>query len=213
MPASLVRQFSRQTLDVLDHQWLQPSTLPSSRQDALRVAAQRLRSAEGSPLAFKLVFRASKTMGPNAFALPDGTIVLLDELVALADNDDELMAVVAHELGHVRHRHGLRLMAQGAAVGLLATWWFGDVSTLLATAPTVLAQAHYSREFETEADDDAVRTLRASGIAPECLATLLRKLAVTQKGRESQGFGGLLDSHPALLARARRVDGEVSAGR
>lgn len=50
-------------------------------------------------------------IGANAFALPDGTLVVTDELVELAgDNDDEVLAVLAHELGHIHERHGLRLL-------------------------------------------------------------------------------------------------------
>lgn len=101
------------------------------------------------------MFRNAEEVGPNAFALPSGTIVMLDQLVELADDDKEVLGVLAHELGHVERRHSARMMLQTSISGLALTWWLGDVSTLLAAAPGVMLGAKYSRDMETEADEYA----------------------------------------------------------
>lgn len=206
MPERMTRALSEQSLNLLDRHLLHKSTLDPTRAADLTAAAEALRAPDGSQPVYRLEFRSAPDLGPNAFALPDGTVVLLDELVALADDDEQILGVIAHELGHVHNRHGLRLVAQNSAIGVLAAWWFGDVSTVLATAPTVLMQARYSRAFEAEADRYAAALLRANGIAPARLGALLRKLDAQRGHGGDDPFGGLLDSHPALLERARALD-------
>ena len=67
----------------------------------------------------RLEVRSAPQIGANAFALPSGIIVVTDELVALSEDDDELAAVIAHELGHVHHRHIMRTVIQNSAAALL----------------------------------------------------------------------------------------------
>ncbi len=60
-------------------------------------------------------FRASPIIGANAFALPGGIVIVTDQLMQLAEHDDEILAVLAHEIGHVKHRHVLRGLPQDSA--------------------------------------------------------------------------------------------------
>lgn len=209
LPASVSRVLSEQTLTLLDGRLLQPSKTPAARQQELqrRFAALAATAGTAKP---KIVFRSSPRIGPNAMALPDGTVVILDELLALADHDEQLLAVLAHEQGHVHHGHGLRLVLRGTLAAAAAAWWLGDVSNLLATAPAALLQAHYSREFETEADAYAVQLLRRNGIAPARLAEMLEKLLAKHGGskavaEDEEGWSSYLSSHPATAARIRAL--------
>ena len=105
--------------------------------------------------AYVLEFRKSPAVGPNAFALPGGTVVLLDELVAAARHDDEIVAVLAHEIGHLHGRHTLRHVLQTSVAGVLVAAVVGDVlslSSYAAALPAFLLDARYSRAFEREAD-------------------------------------------------------------
>jgi Zn-dependent protease with chaperone function len=118
--------------------------------------------------------------------------------------------VLAHELGHVHHQHGVQLMVRGAIVGAVSAWWLGDISGLLAGAPAALLQARHSRDFEREADAFAAATLRANGIAPRKLGDMLRKLMETA-GREPDGDGrddiaDFLSSHPPTQERIAALD-------
>ncbi len=192
IPAAAVSALSQQTLDQLDRKLLRPTQLTASRQRQLRNGFARL---GGRPE--QLLFRHAEAA--NAFALPDGRVVLLDPLVALADNDEQILAVLAHERGHVAARHGLRLMIQGSVTAGLLSALVGDVSSLLATAPAVLLNARYSREFETEADALAVLSLRAGGMSPESLATMLEKLQRSEGQKEAGD--SFLSSHPAPRER------------
>ena len=109
---------------------------------------------------------------PNAFALPDGMIVLSDRLAQLAD-DDELTAVFAHEIGHARARHGVRALAQAVGAAGLGALIFGDITGALGAA---LVSAGYSRAFEREADCFAYGVLSEIGVDWRKLGEVLRKM-------------------------------------
>jgi len=75
---------------------------------------------------------------------------------------DILVGVLGHELGHLRHRHGMRMLVQAGTLGAATGALYGDFSSLFAQIPVLLGQASYSRDAEHEADVDAVR-LRMKG--------------------------------------------------
>ncbi|WP_319243036.1 M48 family metallopeptidase [uncultured Propionivibrio sp.] len=205
LPDSVAETVSVRVLSLLDERYLSPTRLPEARQAAIaaRFAALAL---DGVPMAHAhLVFRANRAMSANALALPSGTIILTDDLVALARRDNELMAVLAHELGHVEGRHGLRQAVQGTLVGLLAAWFLGDVSSVVAAAPAALLEAKYSRDAEREADIFAERLLRANGISPRCLADILQRLDHAESVTGSAP--DLLSTHPDTIRRVEAITG------
>ena len=206
-PPAVLQSLDRETLAVLDARLFEPSELPVARQHAFRSALKRLVDADatgGLPSdPVTLHFRRSPALGPNALALPGGTIVLLDELVELA-SDEGVVAVLAHELGHVRGRHGLDISYRSAAVAGLAAWLFGDISALVAVVPTALLQAHFSREMEREADRFALVRLAQTGGEPGALPAVLGQLYRSR--REAQVTGSTyLDSHPAPQERLNEL--------
>jgi Zn-dependent protease with chaperone function len=148
-------------------------------------------------------------MGPNAFALPGGTVVMTDDLAKLATDDDQLSAVLAHEIGHVRGRHGLRLGLQAAGVAALTAALFGDavsITGLAVTLPTAILQNGYSRELETEADEYAFQRLREVGLSPTAFAEMMQ---LFEKEHEKYlGKGASMDyfsTHPATAKRIERA--------
>ena len=83
-------------------------------------------------------------MGANAVALPAGIIIMTDALVELSENDEELAAVLAHEIGHVRNRHALRALLQNSVVAgsiILVTGDASSAGSIAAGIPTLLARA------------------------------------------------------------------------
>ena len=209
MPASILESVSASLLENLDQRVWAPSRLPVGRQAALVSRFSALRLPDPPVGERRLAFRAGRAMGANAIALPSGLIVLSDELVALADNDDELMGVLAHELGHIQARHGMRQILQSAAVGMLTAWFVGDISSMLAGVPAALLEAGYSRDFEREADVFAARMLADNGISPRCLADILQRLAPAGKeaGTDGGSRGGYLSTHPATGDRLAEFSG------
>jgi len=156
VPASILDKASQQTLTMLDARFFRPTTLDSETAVSLETMFNELTADVGdASFKYRLELRDSPIIGPNAFALPSGTIVITDQLVALATDDRGLIGVLAHELAHVERRHGLRSLFQDAGVFLLISILVGDVTSvtsMAATMPTLLIESGYSREFEKEAD-------------------------------------------------------------
>lgn len=202
VPASVDSAVGEAALQSLDEHLMQPSQLPEHDQQRLRAAFEQALAAQpaGSLPPHRLVFRRSR-VGPNAFALPGGSIVLTDELVSLVDGDAAVVTgVLAHELGHVRRRHGMRLLLQAGAIGVLAGAVLGDFSSLLTAAPVLLGQAAYSRDAEREADAESARILRDAGLSPAVMVTFFEKLAAKQGAHD---LGIAIASHPADAERMR----------
>lgn len=154
----------------------------------------------------RLEFRASPDLGPNALALPSGIVILTDEVVALAHCDEELLAVLAHELGHIHHRHSLRSWLQSLITPVLIATVTGDLASISALAgalPTFLADMKYSRTFELEADDFAVELLDRHGIPRRHLADILGR--ITSADENDRGLGHYLSTHPATSQRIERI--------
>lgn len=198
-PDVLLQKMGSSTLQTLDQFMLKTSELPPARQKALIDAYARLKPLPDASLQYSIVFRRSDAMGANAFALPDGSIVMLDEMVKLTQDDKELIAVLAHERGHIERRHAMRMVLQSSAVGLVLAWYVGDVSSLLATVPAVVAQANYSRDMEREADKYAEQTLKFNALSPCLLASVLQKLEASHRSFNTQP--DYLASHPSTKAR------------
>jgi Zn-dependent protease with chaperone function len=205
MPAAMAYDLGRGTLEVLDRTMLKPSELPLDVQH--RITGEFANMARHYPeLPLSLHYR--RGIGPNAFALPDGTVIATDELVKLSSNDEEVLAVLAHEIGHVHHRHTLRMALEGSTLVLLSSAYFGDVTqltTLSSALPSVYTRAAYSRDLETEADTFALHYLDESHIPRQRFADIMRAL---QKEYGSDQSGGLqyLASHPPTSERIKRFE-------
>lgn len=209
---SLEAGLGDQALAALDNLVFTPSTLGEPRRQALRLRFERLRNADDEDFAARLEFRASPGTGPNAFTLPGGTIVILDELVKFAANDDEITGVLCHELGHVRYRHTLRTALQNAGVVVLMGAIFGDVfssTSFAATLPLAAVQSSYSRDFEREADDYAISLMSESGISSMHYVTLLERFDRRERSA-AERYPDFLASHPP---NAERIEALRKAAR
>jgi tetratricopeptide (TPR) repeat protein len=154
-------------LQVLDSGGCRSSSLDAARQDALRKRLVQL--GDG----YRLELRACPGLDPNAFALPGGTIVLTDELIKAAQSGDQLAAVLAHEMGHLRERHGVRAALERSGPMGLVTAFAGDTTRLADALRQVLLENGYPPGFEERADAFALQRLRSLGIPPRALADML----------------------------------------
>ncbi len=203
LPARTDRLIGAQTLQVLDRTVLRPTRLHPWRRTQLTDLFTHMTAPLQDGHQYRLEFRRSPVLGPNAFALPSGIIVITDELVQLATSDEELEAVLAHEIGHVRGRHSLRMLIQGAGVSVLAVVVLGDVGSVsaLASAAPALVQAKHSRDFEREADGYARAWLQQAGIAGTRFDDILCRMTRTRGGKAGE-VPVFLSSHPGTTERA-----------
>lgn len=203
LPATTDQALGRESLELLDHSILEPTQLAAERRDALRQRfAQMTRDLEDGH-DYRLELRRGGRIGANALALPSGIVVMTDELVELAEVDEELAAVLAHEIGHVVHRHSLRMLLQNSATSLLMIALVGDVSSasvLAASVPTVLVQAKHSRQFEMEADEYAYAWLDREGVPRRHFSAILKRLAEKYGGDDVPSW---ISTHPSTARRVR----------
>ncbi len=205
LPESVAKTVGAESLRSLDQGVFAPSNLDANRRAVIQARFAKIAAyAKGPDLPpLTLVFRRGNAVGPNAFALPDGSIVMTDELVELSRDPDELAAVLAHEAGHVVNRHGMRMVVQDSILTLALLLFAGDVfsaSSLAVALPAMLLKNGYSRDFEREADRYALRYMRDSRIDPGRMSAILKRM--TEK-TGADGTPSLLSTHPSYEEREK----------
>jgi Zn-dependent protease with chaperone function len=213
IPLSVDQQIGKQAAEWLDREWFERSRIAPERIGRLQERFRAMVQQRSPQVRLAIEFRAAGDDGDmvNALALPDGTVILLDGLVKRM-SDDEVLAVLAHELGHVQHRHAMRGLVQGLGTLALAGVVWGDLSSVLATAAATLGQASHSRDQEREADAFAQAFIAQAGLPPEAWASALRKLqqATAGAGADGNGFPAWLSTHPPTEERIRAAEQAAS---
>ncbi|HCB1499443.1 TPA: M48 family metallopeptidase [Klebsiella michiganensis] len=158
-------------------------------------------------------YKVYQTKDVNAFAMANGCIRVYSGLMDLM-NDNEVEAVIGHEMGHVALGHvkkGMQVALGTNAVRAAAASAGGIVGSLsqsqLGDLGEKLVNSQFSQRQESEADDYSYDLLRKRGINPAGLATSFEKLAKLEAGRQSSMF----DDHPASEARAQHIRDRMAA--
>jgi hypothetical protein len=216
IPAVVEIKMGEEAFVFLDQRFFSESGLSDERKDEISgLFSDLLVGMEEDERNYRLFFRHSEAFGANALALPGGIVIVTDDFIDLVEKDEELIAVLAHEIGHVQCRHALRKLLQDSSAGLLLAALTGDISSttsIAAALPTMLVDARFSRDMEREADDVAVRYLHSQGISLQYFADVLARLQA-----RVEGSGGSVDgvtllqylaTHPATEERIERLQGD-----
>ncbi|PKG82058.1 hypothetical protein CXF85_14170 [Colwellia sp. 75C3] len=197
------------SLDLLDETVFEPSTLPVKRQQEIRaLMTPYLSNYKG--LQPTLEFRSG--MKANALALPNGVIVFTDDFVNLIQTDDELIAVLFHELGHLTQKHMTQRMIQDAMLTIMVVFITGDVETfdLVTGLPTLLLDLTYSREFEIQADTYALTLLNQHDIPLQSFVDAMRNLEdyylKENDGKAHSAMHDFFSIHPKTSERIQLVE-------
>lgn len=194
------KELAIETLNTLDNLYLHPSVLSPRRQHEVTQQLDHFCSIAQCP-PHQLLFRNSSAIGANAFALPSNMIVITDQLIQKSKHDEEIIAVLAHELGHVKEKHILRMMLQSVGSTLILVAVTGDLTDfydLVAGIPVILLQQGYSRDMEDEADTFALNALIKADIAPHRFADILMRI-----DPHSKESATLFSSHPDTSERIK----------
>ena len=196
VPLGWETSVAENVLKQMDEGTLKPSELPKARQQQLQARFNTLvqqapatlhRYAKYNP-PLSLEFRSG--MGANAFALPGGKIVMTDGIVkAAADKglpDDALVGVLAHEIGHVVHRHTTRMVVEQGVLNVGLGLALGDVSVIVSTGASVMTGLAYSRSHEREADCYAIAVMRHAALPTAPMGQLLLAIARDEDNEEAQ---------------------------
>ena len=150
-------------------------------------------------------FKAYLTMEVNAFALADGSIRVYSGLMDLMD-DDELLFVIGHEMGHVAKKHSRKKVIVAYASSAVRKGIASQENTIGQLARSVLgslteqlANAQFSQHEERQADDYGTTFLEEQGYSRDSAVSALNKLALLASQHT------LLSSHPEPAARSRRI--------
>lgn len=157
---------------------------------------------------FTYRFAVVDQLEPNAFAAPGGYIYVSRGLLALAQSEDELAGVIAHEIQHVERRHSVQQSRKELGLGLLALpgQLLGSIVSedlaALAGKPFEAIAAGYSRDQEREADTLGQPLAAAAGYDPTAMALILDRMerfigTLTHEKRAPSFF----DSHPTTPER------------
>ena len=140
---------------------------------------------------------------PNAIALPGGKVYLFNGLLARAENPDEIAGILAHELGHLRHRDSMRNLIYNGGTSFLIGLLFGDVtgSGALIFASRSLVSASYSRDAEENADSFAIDIMHSLGRSPKPMGELMFRVT----GKQVDKTLSILASHPLTEDRLKRM--------
>jgi Zn-dependent protease with chaperone function len=207
-PPVVTELMAKGTLETLDSVAFSPTGLSDARQQQIIAGFKQIASVSQSGASrFKLSFRKGGFVGPNAFALPDGTLVITDELMDLAGSDDELiLGVLAHEIGHVEKDHSLRQLYRAAGVTGLIFLIGGDIGD---GAQDALVQGaglltlSYSRDAEAEADRHSVELMLKAGKDPVAIG---RFFELIEKEFGDSNETSMFSTHPGTPERRKAAN-------
>jgi predicted Zn-dependent protease len=158
-------------------------------------------------------FRVIDKDDVNAFALPGGYVFVFRGLVDKVSKDDELAAVIAHEIAHVVARHSIKRLQGGVGYNILqilmAVTGAGRMDAGRIDAAFGQLIMSYSREDEALADKLAVKYLKEAGYDPWAVVSLLKKLQESDKTEPIRPYTSYR-SHPYVADRIRMVKQELT---
>ena len=188
----------------------QNTVAPANNKYAIRLAnlTKGLTNVNGTPLNFKVYI----TNEVNAFACADGSVRVYSGLMDLM-NDDEVLGVIGHEIGHVAHKDTKKALKQtliNSAIfdGIGST---GDLAasltdSQLGTIGQALLSSKYSRSQESNADDYGYDFLKKNGKNPWVLAMAFSKMQqLENNSKYSNALNKMFSSHPTTPDRIKHI--------
>lgn len=214
-PPVLIEQIDKGSLQTLDFTMAEPSKLTDEKKDEARRIYRKLVAslpdAEQQKHSFDLLFRNMPGMGPNAFALPGGTMVMTDAFVEMFPQPDVLAGVLGHEIGHVVEEHGLKRLYRSLGLYMLIAFLAGDTGPILEDVileGNLLLSLSFSRTQETSADEFGLTLADEAGFDPSGLKFFFEKLQKEFGKREPAQW---MSTHPSNSDRIKSIEAFIEA--
>ena len=192
---------------------LKPCTGNPAGQASLNDLTRRLSRDADMPFVVRVIPVHAPMV--NAFALPGGTILVTDDLIADARSSDELAGVLAHEIAHIEKRHVMEAVLRSLGLGLVLDAVVGGGSgagqqaVLLASSFT---EQRYSRALEREADERAFELLAANRISTAGMAAFFERMADKTSPEEINRAAEWFATHPDSGRRAKAAQALARPG-
>jgi len=207
VPQKVNETIASGAMSVLDEQWFGKSELSEDKQNEIRESfSDLINKLPNNEFNFKLNFR-SMNGAANAFSLPDGQIILTDELIRLSENPQQINAILLHEIGHAHHRHVMQQVIRSSTISVAISMATSDLSALedlIVVLPVFLIKSGYSQDAENEADKYMLDQMIRLQINPIHFANIMQK--ITQD--ESNSGSNVLKyfaSHPEPSMRVKKA--------
>jgi Zn-dependent protease with chaperone function len=205
-PPAFVEAIDRGNLAAMDRLFAAPTELSVSDQDMVQEIFDNIVAvAPEAPFgSYHLEFRDISQFGPNAFALPGGTVVVTDILVDMFPDPNVLAGILGHELAHVSEQHSLHQLYRSVSTYVVIAMLAGDVGPILEEVlleGSAIASLAFSREHESDADAIGIRTSALAGYEPAALANFFTELS------EEGGIGApeWMSTHPSNEDRIETI--------
>jgi predicted Zn-dependent protease len=162
----------------------------------------------------------------NAFAAPGGLILVTRGLIRCCASEDALAAVLAHEIGHVEKKHGLKAIKKGRLNSALTTLASegaknlgnDEVSKLtedfqgtIGDITSTMMNSGYARSLETEADNAAVIIMKRVGYDPNAFIAMLEQMKKNSAASKGGALHGFAKTHPDPQTRINAVKAQIGA--
>jgi len=182
-------------------------SIDSSKTKLLNTFAKQLNLKNTKNLKFTVV----KSDEVNAFALPDGNIVVFTGIIKEMKNYDELVGLLGHEASHINNRHSMKMLCRSLSGYLFVSLILGDANGVMAVIGdniNSLQSLSFSREFERQADLEGLDILVANKVNPIGMSNLFKRL---KTHNNSVAIPEFLSSHPITEDRITNIDSRLKA--
>lgn len=207
-----IAEMSRESVE-----WMDKNNKVSAPESEYSLRLGRITGKFGEVDGLKLNFKVYEVTDVNAFACGDGSIWVFSALMDMM-TDDELAAVIGHEIGHVVHTDvkdamknayltSAALNAAGATDGVVAKLSDSEVGKLV----EAFTGAKFSQKQEYEADDYAFDFCVKNGFDPYAMSNALKKLVELSNGEKASTVQKMFSSHPDSAKRAERMKEKADA--
>jgi len=141
----------------------------------------------------------------NAFALPNDHLIIYSGLIARAENQEELIGVIGHEIAHIQLEHVMKKLINEFGLSMLIsmTTNSGNGTEIIKETAKLLSSSSFSRKLEKEADMKAVNYLLTANIDPKPFANFLYKLSMENHTKTK--YMSWINTHPESKERAEYI--------
>lgn len=201
LPESFDNEIGNMFMDA----FLNENEIDTTKTKYLEQFAAELKLKNKKPLRFTVV----KSKEVNAFALPNGQIVVFSAILKNMESSDELVALLGHEVSHINYRHSTKMLCRNLAGYMVVSLLFSDVNGVMAVLADNAQQLHslsYSRGFEQEADEQGLKILMDNNVNPNGMVKLFEQL---EKGSKFS-IPKIISSHPLTNERKENMQKIIS---
>ncbi|MBI4347775.1 MAG: M48 family metalloprotease [Elusimicrobia bacterium] len=182
----------------------------------VRSISARIVKATGSAFHHKTHLYTVEEPQVNALTSPGGNIFLYKGLIGSGLSDDEIAALLAHEIAHVMHLHWLQRLKRNLEAARLAEYsarQYGRSSAQISYLLNRMKNLSYDREEEHQADATGLRLVAQAGFKPQGMVSLLKKVQALQSPQQAAAEKNpYLASHPAIDERVVKVQSLIDSG-